>query len=70
MTTLRKLIENLNKIASDNPEALDLPVIYAKSDEWNEFSFVKYAPTQVKIKGTVFTEVTDKEVAPDAVCIN
>ena len=39
--TLREFISNLNKLAEETPEALDLNVIYAKDDEGNGFQFIK-----------------------------
>jgi len=37
---LKEYIENLNKFAKDNPEALDLTVISSKDDEGNGFNEV------------------------------
>jgi len=40
--TLRQLINRLNDIAKDNPEALDLPLVYSSDDEGNAFHRVHF----------------------------
>ena len=41
---LREYIENLNKLATEHPEYLDLDVIYASDDEGNYYNEVNYEP--------------------------
>ena len=43
--TLKEYIEKLNKLATDNPEALELPVIYSKDDEGNGFQELTWDPS-------------------------
>jgi hypothetical protein len=40
--TLRELIARLNSIAKENPEALDLPLVYSQDDEGNGFHRVYF----------------------------
>lgn len=41
---LKEYLENLNKLATDRPELLDLDVVYAKDDEGNGYERVYYKP--------------------------
>ncbi len=54
----KEYLAKLNKLANDNPAALELPVVYSKDDEGNQFRLVEYDPTVgkfvVKISGGVF----------------
>lgn len=43
--TLEKYIEHLNKIASENPEALKMDLIYATDSEGNGFEPIFYKPS-------------------------
>lgn len=38
-------LENLNKLAQENPETLEMTVIYSKDDEGNGYQEVHYQPT-------------------------
>jgi hypothetical protein len=40
--TLRQLISRLQEIARQNPEALDLPLVYSRDDEGNSFHKVHF----------------------------
>ena len=42
---LREYIQNLNKLAKEHPEYLDLDVIYAADDEGNDYNLVEFEPT-------------------------
>lgn len=41
----KEYLENLNKLAEENPETLDMTVVYAKDDEGNGFQEINYAPS-------------------------
>jgi len=40
--TLKQLISRLQDIAKENPEALDLPLVYSRDDEGNSFHKVYF----------------------------
>lgn len=42
---LREYIQNLNKLAKEHPEYLDLDVIAASDDEGNDYNKVNHEPT-------------------------
>jgi hypothetical protein len=64
---LKEFIKNLNKLTTDNPEALDYDVVTSKDDEGNGFNLVYYAP-QI---GHLDENRDFKEVqAANAVCVN
>jgi hypothetical protein len=42
---LKDYLENINKMVQNNPEILELDVIYAKDDEGNYYDFVTFIPT-------------------------
>lgn len=41
----KEYLENLNKLAQEKPETLEMVVVYAKDDEGNGFQEVHYTPT-------------------------
>jgi hypothetical protein len=41
---LKEYLENLNNFVKENPDALDLEVIYSSDDEGNDFQAVHYTP--------------------------
>lgn len=41
----KEYLENLNKLAQENPETLEMTVIYAKDDEGNGFQEINYEPS-------------------------
>jgi hypothetical protein len=43
---LREYIENLNEFAKENPETLDMVVVYAKDSEGNGFESIYYTPNK------------------------
>jgi len=43
--TFKKYLEHLNQLAKDNPELLDVPVVYAGDDEGNYYDEVFYSPS-------------------------
>ena len=43
---LREYIENLNEFVKENPETLDMIVVYAKDSEGNGFEEVYYTPNK------------------------
>ena len=76
---LRDYIENLNKFVEENPEALELEVIYSSDDEGNDFSRVHYTPSKGIFEGGYRGEFISLEQLDDwcrekseinAVCIN
>tara|TARA_Y100000389_G_scaffold86606_1_gene83294 strand:- start:4531 stop:4764 length:234 start_codon:yes stop_codon:yes gene_type:complete len=71
--TLRQLINRLNDIVKDNPEALDLPLVYSIDDEGNSFHRV-YFDAGLGNYNERDREFLNKEEANDkevnCVCIN
>ena len=43
---LREYLEALNQLVKDNPQALDMEVVYAKDDEGNGYQYVGYTPSE------------------------
>lgn len=41
----KQYLENLNKLAKENPETLEMIVIYAKDDEGNGYQEINYEPS-------------------------
>ena len=67
MKTLREYLEELNQLASDNPAALDMPVITSKDDEGNGYRNVHYSPSVGEYDGDDYCAESDVE---NAVCLN
>lgn len=40
----KEYLAKLNKLAQDDPNVLELPVVYSKDDEGNQFRFVGHDP--------------------------
>lgn len=74
---LKEYIENLNKLAQENPKALYYDVVTAKDDEGNSYNQVRYAPSigffcERDFKQTDWDE-DDNEIELEevnAVCVN
>ena len=78
MITVKNLIEHLNKLVKENPEAINYPVIYSSDDEGNSFHHAIGIPalTQVEFLGEhylemvgVYDEDSDKIVKEDCNCV-
>jgi len=46
---LSKYIEQLNEFVKENPEALDMKVIYSRDDEGNGYQEVGYGPSKYRL---------------------
>jgi hypothetical protein len=44
--TLREYIEQLQNFAQENPDTLDMDVIYSRDDEGNGFQKIYYSPSK------------------------
>lgn len=60
--TVKEYLEKLQEVINQDPSVLDLPVVYSKDDEGNQFNLVQYNPTMGK------WIVGDEEI--HAICIN
>lgn len=58
----KEYLAKLNKLAKNNPSALELPVVYSKDDEDNQFRLVEYDPTV----GTFVVKISEIH----SVCVN
>jgi hypothetical protein len=81
---LKEYIENLQKLAKEKPETLEMDVIYARDDEGNGYQGIYYEPTLGVFdeEGEFHSEANIKEDAEyyeeyeidvstiNAVCIN
>jgi len=72
---LKEYLEELNKIIEQNPEALEMEVIYAKDDEGNGYQKVNFSPSLgwADIRHyyiDYFEENGRTEEEPNCVCIN
>ncbi|MFT6197773.1 MAG: hypothetical protein ACJAXY_002116 [Nonlabens sp.] len=65
--TLKEYIHHLHDFVANNPEALKLPVIYAKDSEGNGFEPLGCIPT---LGEHYMDEFNDASKTPNAVCIN
>ena len=41
----KEYLDNLNKLAEENPDTLEMTVVYAKDDEGNGYQEINYDPT-------------------------
>jgi hypothetical protein len=77
---LKEYLENLNKMVEQNPEILELDVVYAKDDEGNYFEYIGYMPSLGKfcredcefISERQFNEfdLDEEEKIVNAICLN
>ncbi len=74
--TLKQYIDILNEFVENNPETLDLEVIYAEDDEGNGYGRIAYAPTKGVFDDDDFWTESNLEEGEfkqsdiNAVCIN
>ena len=71
---LKQYLKELNKLIKDNPEALNMEVVYSIDDEGNGFQKVEFAPGLGNFEGRYKGEFTTKDELRDekinAICIN
>ena len=78
---LKKYIENLQKLAQDNPSTLEMEVVYSKDDEGNGYSGVYYEPSighydsderEFTAKDLIDGEPEeyDEDIKMNSICIN
>ena len=60
--TFREYLSQLKQFAKDNPETLDLPVVYSIDDEGNDYKHIHFDASSGE------WVVDDEEIS--AVCIN
>ena len=65
---LKNYLANLNQMVKDNPELLELDVVYSKDDEGNAFHEVHYSPTLGKHEDWDFLEYNPKAEDPEDSC--
>ena len=65
--TLKQYIDSINEFVKQNPEALDLDVIFSCDAEGNHFERVEYAVSKGYFSGWEYDMDNNK---PNAVCIN
>lgn len=78
----KEYLEELNKLAQENPKVLDYVVVSAADDEGNSYQIVSYAGTIGKFEGDYHGDFLTKEQYADeddfdedefienAICIN
>lgn len=80
----KEYLENLNKLAEERPETLEMNVVYSKDDEGNGYQEIFYTPTvgEHDDEGEFVSECSIKEepeeygydsfddFQPNAICIN
>lgn len=71
MITLREYIEKLQELAKQNPNLKDLPIIYSRDDEGNQFQKVVYTAVPGHIdKVGEFRNENETSKKTNCVCIN
>jgi hypothetical protein len=64
-------IENMNKLAEENPHILNMDVVYSEDDEGNNFNLVNYTPTTGHFdKDECSFSLEDEGSEINSVCIN
>lgn len=64
---LKDLLEQLNQLAKERPEALEMEVVYSSDEEGNNFDEVRWTATLGKFNYPDFDSESEN---PNAVCIN
>lgn len=77
---LREYLEKLNKLVEENPNYLELEVIYSSDDEGNSYSNIHHEPTPVFIEEDEgdkycydkenYEEEYEEEFVPNSICVN
>jgi hypothetical protein len=70
---LKEFLDNLNRLAEVQPEALELEVITSMDDEGNGYNPVYYSPTMGNFDGCDFSQINEDEQGPEdanAICVN
>jgi hypothetical protein len=73
---LRQYLENLNRLAKESPDILDLELVYAGDEEGNDFHSLNYLPTLGVFEHGEFysknnledTDYTEDDI--NALCVN
>lgn len=63
-------MDSINAFVNENPDALNLEVIYSRDDEGNFFSPVFYSPTVGRFNRSENEFDQESILKPNAVCIN
>ena len=66
---LKDYIAGLNKLAKENPDALELEIVTSCDDEGNGFNAVHYPPSLGSLDDGYFISSCDP-AKPTAVCVN
>jgi hypothetical protein len=48
--TLQEYIESLQRLIENNPEYVNMPLIYSKDDEGNDYHHVNYSPSPAQVE--------------------
>lgn len=69
---LKKYLDFLNKEVENNPELLEMELVYAMDDEGIDFRTIDHAPTIGVFKNGVFEDLdsTHSKEQLNALCIN
>ena len=64
--TLKEYLTQLQELADQNPEALEMVVVTSRDDEGNGYNAVHYSPSMGRFEDGDF----DAADLPNAVCLN
>lgn len=72
MILLKTYLEELNKLVKENPEFLELPVVYCSDDEGNDLhKVIMYAaPLNVEDVSQYFLELTEGDLPANVIVLN
>ena len=68
--TLKEYVENLNDFLEENPEAKELPVVYASDPEGNNWHNVESSPCLIQKDENGWVRTTYTMEKANEVCIN
>ena len=68
--TLKEYVENLNDFLEENPEAKELPVVYASDPEGNDWHNVQSTPCLIQKDENSWRLTTYTIEKANEVCIN
>lgn len=68
---LEEYVEGLNDFLEMNPEAKELPVVYASDPEGNDWHYTISSPTMISKEGNGYSRSTTYDIdEADEICIN
>jgi len=69
----KEYLDQLNQLGADNPQVLELTVVYSKDEEGNGFNELHYTPTVGHFDGEYngeFTDELEEDQEVNAICVN